>query len=755
MCELSVILEVDVSDPATPERLLLVRKQVASAGAQVIVASTSPWPECPSDVELVVVRASSRGDLFDRAAGVARGSLLAFLDTKVALTPHWATDIAEVFADPEVMIASGPVAPSGAARGQRVSALVMTRYLGSAPAAHNVRSRVAHPVREVGSSNLVIRRETFLAVGGFQSPMTLGGEAVRLCYKVRTILRGRIVSDPRLAVSAPAPSFPGPLLHDIGIYGRSRGDMARRLPAVAPMLPYALPSLAATLVPVILAFLVLADGWLRWATLGVLGFVSAVFILHCARAVRGAASVADKVAAVCAVPVVLGWFGVAFLRGYFGPSLEDISPPRDRDRPMRVLIMNWRDLTHPQSGGAEVYMHEMARRWTVEGIDVAWLTQRSASSARSQVIDGIHFHRTGGRVTMYVRVALTYLRHMRKDYDVIVDCENGIPFFSSWYARVPRVLVVFHVHQQVFRTQLPRAVRWLALWLESWLMPRSYRNSTVVACSSGTRDDLVELGFDAHRIHVVTSGVVPPATQPGTGQASVPTILCMGRLKPQKSVDVLIQAMPAIRAEVPDVHLDIVGQGPDRHRLERLTWELGLVGHVRFHGYVRSSVRDELSAAAWIAACPSMFEGWGVVCMEASARGLPVVASDVRGLRESVRDGETGLLFPYGNTDALKDAVVGLLADEEKRAEMGRAGVRWAAHHTWDNSAAMFADILRAEVAGRPALATDDAAVIDLRVMPQPAVAAMAPLTAEPEGEVIRLDDDRVHEDRVAAGRRK
>jgi glycosyltransferase involved in cell wall biosynthesis len=754
MCELSVILEVDVSDPATPERLLLVRRRVASAGAQVIVASTSPWPECPPDVEMVV-RASSRGDLFDRAAGVARGSLLAFLDTKVVLTPSWATDIASVFADTEVIIAGGPVVPSGVDRGKRVSALVMTQYLGRAPAAHNVRSRAVRPVREVGSSNLVIRRKAFEAVGGFQSPTSAGGEAVRLCFKVRTILGGRIVSDPRLAVSAPAPSFPSALLSDIGIYGRSRGNMARRMPDVAPTLPYALPSVVVIGAPVILAFLALTDGWVRLATLGVLTAVFAAFMLHCARALRGAASVADRVAAVCAVPVVLGWFGVAFLRGYVGPSLEDISPPRDRDRPMRVLVMNWRDLTHPQSGGAEVYMHELGRRWTAEGIDVAWLTQRSDHSSRSQVIDGIHFHRTGGRVTMYARVALTYLRHMRKDYDVIVDCENGIPFFSSWYARVPRVLLVHHVHQQVFRTQLPRSVRWFALWLEAWLMPRSYRNSTVVACSSGTRDDLVGLGFDPQRIHVVTNGVVPPTTPPGAERAEVPTILCMGRLKAQKSVDVLIRALPAIRAAIPDVHVDIVGQGPDRHRLERLTWDLGLVGHVRFHGYVRSSVRDELSAAAWIAVCPSMFEGWGVVCMEASARALPVVASDVRGLRESVRDGETGLLFPYGDIEALRAAVVSLLTDEEQRAEMGRAGISWAARHTWDNSAAMFADILRAEVVGCPALATGDDVVIDLRVTPEPAVTLMPPLTVKADGEVIRLDDDRVHEDRVAAGRRK
>jgi len=312
--------------------------------------------------------------------------------------------------------------------------------------------------------------------------------------------------------------------------------------------------------------------------------------------------------------------------------------------------------------------------------------------------------RIGGSLTQYPLASLVYLFRLRRRYDVVVDCENGIPFFSPLYSRLPKVLVVHHVHQEIFRNQLPRQVRWFAMWLEGSLMPRLYRKAQVVAVSQGTSDDLVGLGFDPARITIARNGVVPP-TELGHSASLRPTILCMGRLKPQKSVDVLIRAIPAILKEFPDLRVDIVGQGPDRTRLERLAWSTGLASHVRFHGYVRAEVRDQISAEAWISVCPSSFEGWGVVCMEASARGLPVVASNVAGLRESIRDGETGVLFPYGDQDALAKAVVALLGSSELRVGMGIAGREWAASHTWEASASDFAELLHAMVGGQPGTA--------------------------------------------------
>jgi glycosyltransferase involved in cell wall biosynthesis len=168
--------------------------------------------------------------------------------------------------------------------------------------------------------------------------------------------------------------------------------------------------------------------------------------------------------------------------------------------------------------------------------------------------------------------------------------------------------------------------------------------------------------------------------------------------------------MPKVLEDYPDADLHIVGQGPDRARLERVAWSLGLLNKVRFHGYLPDYARDHLAARAWVAVCPSAFEGWGVVCVEAGARGLPVIASNVPGLRDSVLDGETGILVPHGDPNAIATALAQLFRDPELRERMGESGRRWAQRHTWDRSAHQMIEVLqglmpnqRVELSGRAA----------------------------------------------------
>jgi glycosyltransferase involved in cell wall biosynthesis len=708
---ISLIVAVDTVDEGARRSLLDMCAAVAGVAAEVLATSRQPWPDAPPGVRVVVLDAPSRGDRYDRAAEVARGDLLAFTDSRVRLPAHWAQRVLEVFGDPEVAVAGGPVLPRSRWRAERISALIMNGHFGITPAGHISRMERARFVAELAGSNLVIRREVFASVGGFQSP-SVGGEAVRLCYKVRTLLDRTILYEPALAVKATAPRFPGAFLADMARYGRARGDLARRCREVAPLVPYALPTLVG-------AFLVAEMGLLvfhhwRAAAAGAL-ILAAAYLTEAVGVLFARGRLGDRLLAALGLPLVPMTYGAAFIRGYFGPSQAEISPLRSRKRPLRILIVNWRDVSHRWAGGAESFMHEIGRRWADQGMDVGWLCQRHPKSARVELIDGIRVHRVGGRFTLYPMVVLTYLLRLRGRYDLIVDCENGIPFFTPLFARIPRVLLVHHVHRDIFRTQMRRPMRWLGIWLETRVMPRVYRNTQVVAVSDSTRRDLISLGFSADRIAIVRNGVHLPDVSPAP--ARQPTIMYTGRLTPQKSVDVIVRAMPAVLREFPEARLDIVGQGPERSRLERLAWSLRLASSVRFHGYLPDALRDERAALAWVAVCPSSMEGWGVSCVEASARGLPVVAADVNGLRDSVRDRETGLLVPHGDPAALATALIELLGDAALRGRMAAAGLLWAGLHSWARSA----DELHSVVTGtldpvRRAL------VGAARVLPQPTV---------------------------------
>ncbi|MFZ0130231.1 MAG: glycosyltransferase [Candidatus Dormiibacterota bacterium] len=684
---LTVIVAVDAVHDGASRSLRDMLAVIGDASCEVIVATREAWPAAPDGVTVVAYNAASRGDRFDRAAAEAHGRILAFVDDRVRLPKGWAERVIDYFDNPSVSVAGGPVLPRSRWRPERISALILNSHLGTTPSGHVSRAEKPRTVSELAGSNLLIRDDVFRDVGGFQSP-SVGGEAVRLCYKVRSILGRDINYEPKLAVTATTRRFPGPFLADTAAYGRARGDMARRFREVAPFYPYALPTLVTLFVLVELALIgvpplrhIRLAGYIGASLLFVLYVVQAVGVLFA----KGHARAGDRILATLGLPLVSLTYGVAFVRGFFGPSLGEISPLRGRQRPLRVLIINWRDISHPWSGGAEIYMHEIGRRLAENGMDVGWLCQRHRGSSRNELLDGIRVHRVGGRFTLYPRVAISYLFKLRGRYDVIVDCENGIPFFTPLFARIPKVLLVHHVHREIFRRETHPPLRWLGYWLEGGLMPRVYKKTPIVAVSASTRDDLVSLGFSADQIHIVHNGVVevtPLLRQP----APTARILCAGRLTPQKGVDVIIRAMPQVLRSFPNAQLDIVGQGPDRTRLERLAWSLKLATHVRFHGYLPGAARDHLAAQAWVAVCPSAFEGWGVSCVEAGARGLPVIASNVNGLRDSVRDGITGLLVPHGDPHALADALVGLLGDPERRDAMSAAGIEWAAAHSWERS---------------------------------------------------------------------
>ena len=467
---------------------------------------------------------------------------------------------------------------------------------------------------------------------------------------------------------------------------------------VAPSNPYALPTLLAVFVLVEAALVLLSPirhlrlaEYIGASLLLVLFVVQAAGVLFAegARLPRRPDPGHSRSAAVVA------GYGIAFVRGFFGPSMGEISPLRGRERPLRVLIINWRDISHPWSGGAEIYMHEIGRRFAENGVDVGWLCQRHKGSSRNELLDGIRVHRVGGRFTLYPSVAISYLFRLRGRYDVIVDCENGIPFFTPLFARVPKVLLVHHVHREIFRRETHPPLRWLGYFLEGKLMPRVYRNTRVVAVSASTRDDLVGLGFKSDQIHIVHNGVVE-VTPLDRRAAAEPRILCE------------VTDVAEGRRRDHSGHADRASRLPERQALDpllgRAPIERGSSGwrgpSSWQHTYASigdppGAARDQLAAQAWVAVCPSAFEGWGVSAVEAGARGLPVVASNVNGLRDSVRDGVTGLLVPHGEPIALAEALVGLLGDPERRAAMSAAGIEWAAAHSWSGAPTSFGSCWR------------------------------------------------------------
>ncbi len=217
----------------------------------------------------------------------------------------------------------------------------------------------------------------------------------------------------------------------------------------------------------------------------------------------------------------------------------------------------------------------------------------------------------------------------------------------------------------------------------------------------GDLTDLTQLapGVDTD---VFSPAVDATAVRLRHGLAGRPVVVCVSRLVPRKGQDVLIRAMPEIRRRVPDAVLLIVGDGPYRSTLERLAVSTGVASHVVFTGSVPWPDLPAYYAAGDVFAMPCRtrrrgldVEGLGIVFLEASATGIPVIAGDSGGAPDAVRDGETGYVVPGLDVDVLADRVATLLADGSLRVSLGKAGRAWVEDQwRWDVQAARLRALL-------------------------------------------------------------
>ncbi len=369
------------------------------------------------------------------------------------------------------------------------------------------------------------------------------------------------------------------------------------------------------------------------------------------------------------------------LRDLFLP-LPEVVPPGQK----RILIFNWRDLEHVHGGGAEVYVHELGRRWVAEGHKVTLFCGNDGTAKRNDVVDGIEVIRRGGFYFVYAWAFLYYIVKFRGNYDVILDCHNGIPFFAPLYAKEPVYCISFHVHQAIFKKHLRAPQATLAAFLEKYGMRWAYRNTRYIAISQSTKTDMLELGLGQKGIEIIHSGVDLETLTPGPKSLN-PTILYVGRLKRYKSVDVLIKAFVKVLKESPDATLIIAGAGDERSRLEILAGELNVANYVEFVGKVTEEAKIKLYQQAWVFVNPSQMEGWGITTIEANACGTPVVASNVPGLRDSVQDLKAGYLVEYGDVDAFATKISQLIGRPHELKEMSESSVHWANGFSWDTSA--------------------------------------------------------------------
>jgi glycosyltransferase involved in cell wall biosynthesis len=358
---------------------------------------------------------------------------------------------------------------------------------------------------------------------------------------------------------------------------------------------------------------------------------------------------------------------------------------------MRILVINWQDITNPLGGGAEVHLHNIFSRVARLGHEVTLLCSGYPGAPATEMRDGLTIIRRGGRSTFNVTALLSYLREFRtQPFDVVVDDLNKIPFLTPLFVRKPLVGIAHHLFGTSIYRETNAAVASYVYGMERLgLLVYRLSGMPFFVVSPSTQKEFEDLGFAAARLHLVHNCVDHVVHHPAPERRSAtPVIGVVGRMKRYKCVDHVLQALPAVLSAVPGTRLLVVGDGDDRPRLQELVHALGIDGAVTFTGYVSEERKVELLQQMWFSVTTSSKEGWGLTVLEANACGTPVIATDVPGLRDAVKDGETGVLVPFGDVPVLEKQMLALLNDAPRREQLTKGALAWAAEFNWDNAAA-------------------------------------------------------------------
>lgn len=359
---------------------------------------------------------------------------------------------------------------------------------------------------------------------------------------------------------------------------------------------------------------------------------------------------------------------------------------------MNILVFNWRDVKNPLAGGAEVYIQQIFSRVAERGDKVFLFTSAYENSITSENIEGINVIRKGGKYTVYIHAFLFYLRN-RKNFELAVESINTIPFFLPFFVKKRRIAIIHHLAgAETYDLELNPFMSAIVKLIQASI-PKIYKNTQIITVSESTMLELSNKGIKKDRLSVVHCGVdLPQKFRPNDYTKFLePTVIYFGRVKKLKRVEQILYAFAKVQNEVPKANLIVAGRGDANYynELRKIVSKYGLK-NVKLLGSLKEEEKEFYLAKSWVYAIASVKEGWGISVIEANTYGLPVVAYDVPGIRDSVKAGYSGLMINDGNLIELSLAIKKLLTNDELREKLSENAREWASRFDWQLSASNF-----------------------------------------------------------------
>lgn len=354
---------------------------------------------------------------------------------------------------------------------------------------------------------------------------------------------------------------------------------------------------------------------------------------------------------------------------------------------MRILWFTWKDLKHPQAGGAEVVNEELAKRLIKDGHEVTFIVGGFSGGQAKETVHGYRVIRLGNRYSVYWLAYRYYKKRLKGWADLVIDEVNTVPFFTKFYVSERSILIIHQLARQIWFYQMVFPLSLMGYLLEP-LYLRLLNDQKVITISGSSKLDLLRHGFHSKNISIISMGIQmqPVKNVRSIKKYSQPTILSLGAIRPMKRTADQIKAFELTKHDIPSAQLKVAGDASDPYgqKVLKMIKASPYAADIEYLGKVTSQQKVALMQKSHLIMVTSVKEGWGLIVTEAASRGTPAVVYDVDGLRDSVKHNETGLVCPSNTPAGLAKNVTVLLDDHKRYNEYRRNAWRWSKEITFE-----------------------------------------------------------------------
>ncbi|MEM1311905.1 MAG: glycosyltransferase family 4 protein [Patescibacteria group bacterium] len=323
----------------------------------------------------------------------------------------------------------------------------------------------------------------------------------------------------------------------------------------------------------------------------------------------------------------------------------------------KIVFFNWKDIGHPNAGGAEIVCWNLCKRLAQGGYQVSLVTSEYQNAKKREIIDNVSIYRVGtNKYTHSFQALWFYIRNLKNKNDIIIECVNTVPYFLKFFRGNEKIFLVYHqLAKEVWFYETRFPINFLGYYIleKIAIYLQTIKHDTIITISKSSKQDLIKHGFKANKIFIITMGITnAPLKQYQAAKKNQKfTILFHSSLRPMKRPEDVIMAFSIFHQKYPNSQLYLSGGG-NLDKYKSLAKKLRIEDSVTFFGRVGDKKKLNLMQQSSFLCSTSIKEGWGLILTEANSMGTPAITYDVDGLRDACKRGH-GFISKFANPESL------------------------------------------------------------------------------------------------------